>query len=435
MEQIVHINLGPKMDYQITYKKEITENDYRNRRNGHFSRTQDNKLYSEEKGKIVDLLSNEQPVFSWYGSSSGDKVDPNIRSSKKYETQITMDKNIYLDAFKRICPTYLHPAITWNDSNYVTMVVYREGDFFKKHTDTKKNNHHFATVLLFPPCEFTGGVLEIERTDGTTFQFTGSNTDWNLIIFEPTLKHSCSEVLSGERLVFKTKGLYDDYLYKYYRDLVSTTEIPENLVPKEKENKEFDPSESVKKAKEGMKKTIDSLLNSDFSKEPDEYNETYQNLITKIQSEWEIVNEQFYLNQKPEDGCYSIKNILSQIKSENDVLVKFVVLESFYHDPIPANLFAFDLELLKEIRKVYPTAYLKNIPAKIKNDEYSDCDFYQEYIEYPKCWDDGKKKNTVITVAGMHSGELKLKGSEYNDEGYDPVYHRNYTCIVILKSE
>jgi Rps23 Pro-64 3,4-dihydroxylase Tpa1-like proline 4-hydroxylase len=427
MEQIIHINLGQNLDYQITYKKEISEKE--NRRGGTFTKTQDGKTYIEEKGKIADIMNNEQPVDSWYGSSSGKEVNPNIRSSKSYSTNLTMDKNIYLDAFKRICPIYLHPAITWEETKHVTIIVYREGDFFKKHTDTKKSNRHFATILLFPPCEFTGGVLEIERTDGTTFKFSGSKTDWNLIIFEPTLKHSCSEVLSGERIVFKSKGNYDEYLYKYYRPLVSSTEIPEYIIPKEKET--IDTKEIVKKAKETMKKKIDDI--EDFSEDPDEYNELYQTLINDIQSEWNSVKDLLYNSEYQSNG-YSVDAVLKKIAKE-EAMVKFVVLESFYHDPIPANLYAFDLELLKAIKKEYPSAYLKNIPVKIKDSEYDyECDLHQEYLPGTDSWfGPGDKLNAVIKVSGIHSGKLVSKYSEYNDETYDPVYHRNYTCIVIVK--
>lgn len=432
MEQIIHINLGQNLNYQITYKKEISEKEYSNSRGGSYTRT-NNKLYKEEMGIISDLLNNEQPVDSWFGSSSGNKVNPNVRSSKVYTTELKMDKNIYLDGFKRICPSYLHQAIKWSDSKHVSMIVYREGDFFKKHTDTKKNNKHFATILLFPPCEFTGGVLEIERTDGTTFQFAGSKTDWNLIIFEPTLKHSCSEVLSGERIVFKTEGLYDEYLYTYYRPLVSSTEIPENLVPKEKDSKSLNAQELVKKAKEAMKNAIESLEDSDFEQNPDEYNERYQTLITEIQGEWESVQELLY-NSKYKGEGYSIDLVMKKIERE-EAVIKFVVLESFYHDPIPANLYTFDLELLKTIKKKYPTAYLKNIPVKIKDNEYDcECDLHQEYLPGTDSWmGPGDKLNAVITVSGMHSGDLVSKRSEYNDSTYDPVYHRNYTCIVIVK--
>jgi len=433
MEQIVHINLGQNLNYQVTYQKEVSENEYSNRRSGFYSR-RDGKLYREEDGKIEDLMKNEQPVNSNFGSSSGSKVDPNIRSSKSYSSKLTIDKDILMDAFRRITPKYLHPAIDYSESKYVSVIVYREGDFFKKHTDTKMNNRHFATVLLFPPCEFTGGVLEIERTDGTVFEFKGSSVDWNLIMFEPTLKHSCSEILSGERILIKSQGRYDEYLYKYYRNLVSITEIPDNLEPKVKEVKKIEISDLVKKAKEGIKASIELLNESDFERDPDEYNEIYQELITNIQSEWEKVGEEIYNSKNVDSNRYSVDNILKRIKSE-DALVKFVVLDSFYHDPIPANLYQFDLELLKAIISVYPTAYLKNLPVTIKDGEYSyDCDLHQEYVSGTDSFlGPGEKLNAVIALGGIHSGELVSKETEYNDDTYDPVYHRNYTCIVILK--
>jgi hypothetical protein len=429
MEPIIHINLGQSFDYSVTYYKEISEKERQNRRGGSYYRTQENKLYVNESGKLADLLVSEQPRDSYFGSSSGNKIDPNVRSSKSYTTQLKSDPTIFLDALKRIAPEYLHPAIKWDSCKYTSLLVYREGDFFKKHTDTKSSKHHYATVLLYPPATFTGGVLEIEKPDNTVFRFEGSPTDWNLIIFEPTLKHQCSEITSGERYVFKMKASYDEYLYKYYRAMISPTEIPENLIPKKKEQVSI--SDLVKSAKEEMKKAIDELNESDFNDHPDDYSDVYQALITSIQGEWEKVRDKII--QPYQSTNSQVEYVLKTLKSENAV-VKFVVLESFYHDPIPANLYDSDLEILRAVKKEYPKAYLKNIPVKIKEDSYDDCDLHQEYISGTDSWlGPGDKLNAVITVSGMDSGELVSKSTEYNDSTYDPVYHRNYTCIVIVK--
>jgi hypothetical protein len=232
--------------------------------------------------------------------------------------------------------------------------------------------------------------------------------------------------------VFKTNAKYDEYLYTYYRKMVST-EIPENLTPKKKEKPEI--ADLVKAAKDEMKKAIDELTESDFKDNPDEYSDIYQALISSIQSEWEKVKEKMYL------PCYTQNNqvdyVLNALKNESSAVVKFVVLDSFYHDPIPANLYESDLEILRAVKKEYPKAYLKNIPVKIKEGEYDyDCDLHQKYIEGTDSWlGPGDKLNAVIAVNGMDSGELISKGTEYNDSTYDPVYHRNYTCIVILKPE
>jgi len=431
MEPIIHINLGKNFEYSVEYKREITEKEYSNRKGGRsYYLSRDKKMYIYERGKILDLLSNEQPEDSWCGSLSGNNVEPNVRSSKKYSTNIECNPQFFLDALKRISPEYLHPAIKWEKREYGSLLVYREGDFFKKHTDTKHSKEHYATVLLYPPATFTGGVLEIEKPDNTVFRFEGSPTDWNLIIFEPTLKHQCSEITSGERYVFKMNAEYDEYLYEYYRDLVSPTEIPKYLISNKKEKPEI--ADLVKVAKDKMKKAIDELTEDDFRKLPDEYSDVYHFLNTSIQSEWEKVTEKINLPYDTHNN--QVDYVLEELKYESEAVIRFVVLNSFYHDPIPANLYESDLDILKAVKKEYPKAYLKNIPVKIKDGEYTyDCDLHQKYVEGGEPYfGPGDKLNAVITVNGMDSGELVSKETEYNDETYDPVYHRNYTCIVIV---
>lgn len=432
MEPILKINLGKNLKYQVEYYTDK----YNNSQSGSYYTTIDKKTYKLQKGTLHDLLNNEQPSESSFGSIDGTKKDSEIRNSKEFVKQFTiLDENNIAKEFEKMTPSYLHKVIDWKNEFYANILLYEEGGFFLKHTDTKKQ-YSFATVLIFPPAvgefEHQGGILKI----GNDFEFESSkNTEWVLIAFEPTLPHECTEVLSGKRIVIKTTAKYNKVLYPYFRNQVNE-KIPDDFEPIAPLKNKKEILES--KLSELKQKLITSINNLSIKNFTDNIRE-FTNLID---SEKEIIEEEIYKPYPDTELLHHTEefNQPKLLKEIDEVIhpLVIIVLENFYHDPIWQNLFAIDLRIFREIKTKYPNAYLKNKQVIINNDKFSyDCDFYglENFDEDSYSYGYIQKNQKIIKFVGFRDGSGKLLGKkqEYNDSDYDTVYYRHYTCIIIPK--
>ena len=89
------------------------------------------------------------------------------------------------------------------------LLLYSIGGHFALHQDTKINNKHLGTILIFPPknyFHFTGGELICSNQ----IVLTHLPESWHLIYIPLKTEHSITEILKGHRIVFKyslfTKG-------------------------------------------------------------------------------------------------------------------------------------------------------------------------------------------------------------------------------------
>lgn len=112
------------------------------------------------------------------------------------------------------------------------LLIYREGDYFKKHIDNKINKRHLVTLLLFPPkCinEFTGGDLLLHSEYGTEV-VSADQYCWKLVALPPNVFHECTPVTLGVRCVFKTPYFlqeddYDKFTTDHYKNEIFTSTI------------------------------------------------------------------------------------------------------------------------------------------------------------------------------------------------------------------
>lgn len=87
------------------------------------------------------------------------------------------------------------------------LLKYEQGDFFKKHVDTKIDETHRYTCLLFCPCEdkYEGGDIIFtnkEMTFCSTIQ-PSKFKEVTMVIFTIDLYHEITPITSGKRYVFK----------------------------------------------------------------------------------------------------------------------------------------------------------------------------------------------------------------------------------------
>lgn len=406
--------------------------------------------YCEVSGKLSDMINNEEyyhKVKSEFGSKFGLVEDETVRKCKKFLTKINLDlKSLkcIMDKSKQIAPNYLHPAIgEIRDWEEWEILCYQAGDFFKPHTDSK-NKFTLATCLIFPPAigdlAHQGGKLKITYPNGNIWEFESDrNTKWCCVLFEPTLVHECEPVISGNRFVIKKTIKYNYTLYDFLSsnqnnklDINSLEQIiPENKVVDFKSIER----ETIKNFKNIMINKINNLDESDFSNiryQLGEFNQDMNNEYVKLKITLDNLSNK----------NYDIEYILNKIKSNENNLV-CVILPSFYHDLTPSNLFMDDLDLLKQIVKLYPNTSLKNISTTLIED--FDCketrihegqlkdilDGLDEKKEYD--WGFTEHTNIIWICPKLSSGKINGTSSEYNDSTYDSTYYMNYSCIIIAK--
>ncbi|CUI15360.1 Hypothetical protein, putative [Bodo saltans] len=97
------------------------------------------------------------------------------------------------------------------------VLVYRPGDFFKRHVDSIKHPHHRATLVLdtgLPAAPFVGGVLHVEDKSWVSCG-AGSYAAWHT-----NAEHYVTELASGHRVVAMYNLLHKDrVLPELIRDL------------------------------------------------------------------------------------------------------------------------------------------------------------------------------------------------------------------------
>jgi len=198
----------------------------------------DNHICNSKNGKISDLIFNSP---SKVGTPYGHIEIPEIRKSKYCLSSFDFKgpstkhdlKQLVLENIKHIVPNEDIDNLYWNTKLKYTVLEYNEGDFFSAHSDSKKNNKHYATLLIFPPSEkdliHTGGNLII-TTEDTDVVFSSSlnsvykepiNSEsgienWKFVAFHSNLKHECLPILSGRRVVLKTELMFKTNHFKHF---------------------------------------------------------------------------------------------------------------------------------------------------------------------------------------------------------------------------
>lgn len=82
------------------------------------------------------------------------------------------------------------------------LLLYEEGQFFKTHQDSEKNDDMVATLVVVLPSEYSGGVLTVEhRGETKAFRRLSSQAkDLSLLAFYADCHHAVSPIKSGVRV-------------------------------------------------------------------------------------------------------------------------------------------------------------------------------------------------------------------------------------------
>lgn len=103
---------------------------------------------------------------------------------------------------------------------YYQMIKYEPRDFFAKHIDTKLDDFHQYTCLIFCPqtgLDYTGGDL-IFTNKTNTFNATIKTSEFKeitIIIFSLDLYHEINPITSGNRFVLKKPLFVREFLGAY----------------------------------------------------------------------------------------------------------------------------------------------------------------------------------------------------------------------------
>lgn len=167
-------------------------------------------------GSLNDLL--EKPFEpSKVGKKDGDYHLPEIRSGKFRNTKIVFENkeelnSLILSKLEEFIPENIN-YLEFDINNNYQVLKYQENDFFNRHQDSITTKRHYGTLLIFPPAieelEHLGGKLVLDDIN-EEFE-SSSNTSWRAVILLCRTFHQIEKVTSGQRVVLKTKLLYNQY--------------------------------------------------------------------------------------------------------------------------------------------------------------------------------------------------------------------------------
>lgn len=356
-------------------------------------------------------------------------------------------------------------------SNYKwEMLYYKQGDFFSRHSDGKSNKRHFCTLLLLPPSNinrYTGGDLILY--DGNDKIVIQPNSDkWMLVGFPINVEHESTPVISGRKIIFKTKFEIPKTLYQI---------LKLNFEPRIKSNSSlldfiFTIENKIKELKFLRRKTDlylsrlettceihkkylisenNSISNIDRNNNQNN-NQNYDSKISISEIEKSIENNTTTKTNK-EPKYYENKILIEKILSSKK-RIKFVVLDKKYDTIDPKYLIGEDRDLYMSLYNNFP-GYSISLINKIVNqnmedgddnrdDEYgnrSPCDYNRSTICFD-CYDcnNGLEYNTESYDTFFQTddyytmpGKLIKSKLKYNDESYDTVYEFSITAIMMIK--
>ena len=176
----------------------------------------------------VDLMTNSDETIS--------DIEALICSA------LCKDKDKDKDKDKCKCNDKMHVwQFTSNSRKHLTFskVVYRVGDHFKKHTDTKND----LTLIVIPAGTYEAGILHIYNGD-IKHSFKSDPVNDQIVIFSAYLLHESTEVTSGSKLIYKTSlslysHLVEDAIKLVCPDPINITTPVDTSSLKERLNEEI----------------------------------------------------------------------------------------------------------------------------------------------------------------------------------------------------
>lgn len=373
------------------------------------------KILAKELFKSFD---NFVTAPSTVGVSGGNVVIPSVRSSQSlrlerlslcYQNRHDGTINGYhhsivSDFLHSLFPSRFrsHYISLGNQSEHVdsnkrddprewTLTCYGKGDFFAPHSDGKKSERHFATLLLFPPAQgdqaitsFQGGDLILTAGQEKMTFIPSEFTEWTLVVFPIEMVHECTPVTEGRRFVFKTE-----------------LELPP-------ESPYFSNREKTEvRAKADMTSTLTRI---------DQEIQKYQHKIDQLREDKTAILE----NRLTE----RVKNMMEQIGDQD-----IIVLSTTDITTDPRNLEGEEGQLWNEIVKKFPYSTLQTAKAESdRGDGTGASDELRFEDEEINSYHHGEVhywKSPADQVPGQHEGTE----TRYNDNTYDTI--DKITVVII----
>lgn len=152
-----------------------------------------------------------------FGKGSSTVVDASVRSCRQVDaSQVTLS-SVWNESIQNTCRQLVEKLgiiDTSVQANLYKLVVYKEGDFFKRHRDTEKEDGMFATMVVQLPSLFEGGQLQVfHGASVKKFHDFQRNTDsiFYTAAFYADCEHELLPVTSGYRIcllynILRTSG-------------------------------------------------------------------------------------------------------------------------------------------------------------------------------------------------------------------------------------
>jgi len=385
-----------------------------------------NRFYRSSKDTVNASLNELVWVNSTVGNSTTGEntVDSNIRNSFKSKEPVVInfkytENRISLDKF---FPDFKFKyRFDFNEEgDYIRWeaVRYLSGGFFARHIDGQENSSHYGTAIILPPTHYniikgelttepvyTGGELVLDNTE-----ITADESEWKIVLFTIDTPHELKPVLSGERIIFKSKLKYTLDM-KYLMD----------------------------------SKVYNQSAESDFKSLVDDFdtkiNELKQEILQLEKERESIVSGDIHENE-------FIKKIKGDQNKEKNYYTKswsdqfIVLLENHYHVPIPNSFKEADKYTYNLILKHFPgcTVRVMNIGGQINmgDSEHNFNISFSKQTENCNVKDknDSRYKFEGIPVyhnfeEGITPGDNINSDSVYNDQTYDRIEICDFTILYI----
>lgn len=335
------------------------------------------------------------------------EVKKEICSCKKltYSINLYFKKNV----FHKIAEFLEEPEtenFLYNDK-YYDLLKYEKGDFFKEHQDSKYNEYHIGTILIYPPkkeSNYEGGELYLPKENITIKAF---DNEWSIVILHINTLHEVKPITSGIRYVFKQKFIINDNV-----KILLENKLCENIKLNE------DKIENIKRKEE-----LEIVIKHQ------------EDILTNLKKEKYILDNI--------DRCDAMVNDI--INELNNGGIK-IVCQNYYENPILDKLTGLDKNVISQIHKKIGTninirmfnndSQIKIISTSSKIDSLSNLknifnqkidlnDYDFEYIPFEEY------ETFRISYDNILTGNYQGISSKYNDYEYENYYKIKISVIII----
>lgn len=404
---------------------------------------------------------------STVGTRRGAEKDLTKRSSKSSHLEINFPFKNYLDLIVELVPEKYRDCIAEKPGNVNSFgyqidykaILYEEGDFFAKHSDTITDQYHFATVLILMPGKFPdqlneedayelsdpnsrtyklkkyykntypelvheGGTLRIWDQSGKVYEFKSSElTEPLMVAFHPNLEHECTPITSGKRLVFK----FSWHFVKDKYDIVRHAELGQfNPVC-------CDDDDDVEDDVRGKLAEVQNSINDLFSNAKGNLEDfDVGDFIRTVKNELKDLKEIRNISEnRVKKELYNMNFIIEKLTNlkEKGIEYVFIPLLNFYPDVKPTFLYTPEFVLYLGLKENYSSVTIVNTYSEYKEDNKDNHMYYFYRAE-------ATVKNTVRLYPRDYVNNYEECGkkeyrSEYNDEDWDNKVYEDLSQFLV----